>query len=425
MKSPFAIEKVRARSIYDSRGLPTIEVEVISGSFSAHASAPAGVSKGRFEAHDLRDEEKAFGGMGVLKAVRAVNGPIHSEIKEMNALSQGEIDKALIALDGTPNKSKIGANALIATSMAVARLGSMMQEKPLYQHIHDLLHSSKSSKGVTIPFPMITFVNGGKHAGSDLPFQEFSLEIPKARTAEQALQMTSEIYQAFRSHIGKKFDVRSTNVGENGGFALPSKDVRMVLDTILESAKELGYEKQVKFGLIVAASHIRRKGLYHVEEKPLTHRQMVNYYANLVADYPVSMIEDPFAEDDIPGFQGLMSRIGSTHPIVGDDLLVSSPSRIKRVLDLKACNGLDIKPNQVGTVSETLEAISLAREAKWTLVVSDRAGETDDTFITDLAVGANAHYLKAGSLSRMERVVKYNRLLRIEEELGKNAAMVR
>jgi enolase len=272
---------------------------------------------------------------------------------------------------------------------------------------------------------LVNLVNGGKHAGSDLPFQEFSLETPKAKTIDQSLQITSEIYQSLRTHIGKKFDARATNVGESGGFAIPSKDVRVVLDTILESAKELGYEKQIKFGIVVAASHIRKKGLYHVEDKPLTHRQMVNYYANLVADYPISLLEDPFAEDEIQGFQGLMSRIGNTHPIVGDDLLVSNPTRIKRVLDLKACNGLNVKPNQVGTVTETLEAMSIARDAKWTLVVSDRAGETDDTFITDLAVGANAHYLKAGSLSRMERVSKYNRLLKIEEELGKKAVLVR
>ncbi len=425
MKSPFAIEKVRARSIYDSRGIPTIEVEAVSGSFIARACAPAGVSKGRFEAHDLRDEEKAFHGMGVQKAIRAVNGAIHSELKEMNAISQAEVDKALIELDGTPTKTKLGANAMIATSMAVARLGSMMQDKPLYQHIHELAYTGKASKGVTLPFPLVNLVNGGKHAGSDLPFQEFSLETPKAKTIDQALQITSEIYQGLRTHIGKKFDIRATNVGESGGFALPTKDVRVVLDTILESAKELGYEKQIKFGIVVAASHIRKKGLYHVEDKPLTHRQMVNYYANLVADYPISLLEDPFAEDEIQGFQGLMSRIGATHPIVGDDLLVSNPTRIKRVLDLKACNGLNVKPNQVGTVTETLEAMSIARDAKWTLVVSDRAGETEDTFITDLAVGANAQYLKAGSLSRMERVSKYNRLLKIEEELGKKAVLVR
>lgn len=423
MKSPFAIEKVRARQVFDSRGFPTIEVEAISGSFSAHASAPAGVSKGRFEAHDLRDEEKAYLGMGVQKAIRSVNGAIHSELKEMNAVSQSEVDKALIDLDGTPNKSKLGANATIATSMAVARLGAMMQDKPLYQHIHELAHAGKSSKGVTLPFPLINLVNGGKHAGSDLPFQEFALETPKAKTIDQALQISSEIYQTLRTNVGKKFDVRTMNVGETGGFAIPSKDVRVVLDTILEAAKELGYEKQVKIGIVVAGSHLRKKGLYHVEDKPLTHRQMVNYYANLVADYPISLLEDPFAEDEIQGFQGLMSRIGSTHPIVGDDLLVSNPTRIKRVLDLKACNGLNVKPNQVGTLSETLEAISIAREAKWTVVVSDRAGETDDTFIADLAVGANADYLKAGSLARMERVAKYNRLLRIEEELGKKAVL--
>jgi enolase len=425
MKSPFAIEKVRARLIYDSRGFPTIEVEAVSGSFSSKACAPAGVSKGRFEAHDLRDEEKAFLGMGVQKAIRMVNGPIHSEIKEMNATAQGEIDKALIELDGTPNKSKLGANALIASSMAVARLGAMVQDKPLYQHLHELSFAGKSSKGVTLPFPLIHLINGGKHAGTELPFQEFSLETPKAKTIEQSLQISSEIYQTLRAHIIKKFDMRAANVGETGGFALPTKEVRVALDSIMDSSKELGYEKQIKIGLSIAASHIRRKGQYYIEDKPLTHRQLVNYYANLVAQYPISILEDPFAEDEIQGFQGLLSRIGNTHPIVGDDLLVSNPTRIRRVLDLKACNGLSVKPNQVGTITETLEAVSLARDAKWTIVVSDRAGETEDSFITDLAVGINAHYLKAGSLARSERVAKYNRLLRIEEELGKKAVLAK
>ncbi|MFH0970774.1 MAG: enolase C-terminal domain-like protein [Candidatus Diapherotrites archaeon] len=425
MKSPFAIEKVHGRMVLDSRGIPTIEVEAISGSFVACATAPAGVSKGRFEAHDLRDEDKAFHGMGVQKALRSVNGPINSELREMSAIIQSDVDKALIELDGTPNRSKLGANSMIATSMAVARLGAMVQEKPLYQHIHSLSYANGKSRGPTLPFPLVNVFSGGKHAGNDLPFQEFGIEFPKAKSVSQALQWSSEFVHSLRPILIKKFDVRAVNVGETGGFSIPTGDVRIALDTIMETAKELGIEKQIKVGLSIAGSHIRRKGLYVVEDKPLTYRQLVNYYANLVAQYPISLLEDPFAEDDIQGFQGLVSRIGNTHPIVGDDLLVSNSTRIKRVMDLKASNGLNVKPNQVGTISETLDAIALARDAKWTLVVSDRAGETEDSFIADLAVGTNAHYLKAGSLSRSERVAKYNRLLYIEEELGKKAVMVR
>ncbi|MEK6902981.1 MAG: phosphopyruvate hydratase [archaeon] len=424
MKSPFAIDKVRARSIFDSRGVPTIEVEVLSGTFIGRASAPAGVSKGRFEAHDLRDEEKAFSGMGVTKALKSVNSSIHGELKDMNACAQSEIDKAMIDLDGTPNKSKLGANAMIATSMAVARLGAQLQDKPLYEHIHSMIPQGKS-KGVSLPMPFVNMLNGGKHAGNELPFQEFLIEPQKAKSMAHALQMTSELYQGLKALIHKKFDARATNVGETGGFAIPTNDVRVALDTIMEAAKELGYEKQIKMGLSIAGSHIRRKGVYHVEEKPLTHRQLVNYYANLVAQYPISVLEDPFAEDDIQGFQGLVSRLGNTHSIVGDDLLVSSPTRIKRVLDLKACNGLDLKPNQVGTITESVEAFTLARDAKWTVIVSDRAGETEDSFIADLAVGIGADYLKAGSMARSERVAKYNRLMQIEEELGKKAVLKR
>ncbi len=423
MKSPFAVEKIRAHLVYDSRGFPTIEVEAISGSIVASATAPAGVSKGRFEAHDLRDED-SFMGMGVQKALRNVNGPINSELKEANAVAQAEVDKSLIELDGTPNKSKLGANAMIATSMAVARLGAKLQDKLLYEHIHALAASGKSAKtSPTLPLPLISVLNGGKHAGNELPFQEFLITPTKAKSMADALQISSEIYQTLRVNAGKNFDVRATNVGESGGLALPTGNVHVALDAILAAAKEVGHEKQIKIGLSIAASHMRKKGAYVIDGKSLTHRQLVNYYANLVEQYPISMLEDPFAEDDLPGFQGLMSRIGNTHPVVGDDLLVSSPTRIKRVLDLKACNGLNLKPNQIGTLTETLEAFQLARNAKWTIVVSDRAGETEDSFISDLAVGIGAEYLKAGGFSRSERVAKYNRLLRIEEELGKKAIL--
>ncbi len=425
MKSPFAVEKIRARQVFDSRGFPTIEVEAVSGSIVASATAPAGVSKGRFEAHDLRDED-SFLGMGVQKAIRNVNGPIHNELKEMNSVQQADIDKALIDLDGTPNKSKLGANAMIATSMAVARLGARLQDKHLHEHIHFLVAQGKHAKHVpSLPSPLVNMLNGGKHAGNDLPFQEFLVEPTKAKSMAHALQTCSEIYHTLKAHVGKTFDVRATNVGETGGFAIPTNDVHVALDAIMNAAKEIGHEKQIKIGLSIAGSHLRKKGSYMIDGKPLTYRQLINYYANLVEQYPISVLEDPFAEDDLQGFQGLMARVGNTHPVVGDDLLVSNPTRIKRVMDLKACNGMNLKPNQVGTVSEALEAFQLAREAKWTIVVSDRAGETEDAFISDLAVGIGADYVKAGGFARSERIAKYTRLLRIEEELGKKAVMKR
>ena len=420
MKSPFAVEKIRGKMVLDSRGFPTVEVEAVSGSLSASAMAPAGASKGRFEAHDLRDGEKAFMGNGVTKALRNINGQIARELTGMNACAQNDVDKALSELDSTPQKTEIGGNAMIASSMAVAKLGAKLQDKPLHEYLSQYAPATKE-KLVHLPMPLFTMLNGGKHAGTQLPVQEIVVEPARAKSVVSAVQIGSELYHTLKQRIHQKFGAHYTNVGENGGLTAPVADVNAALDLVMESAKELGYEKQIKMGIIVAGSHVRKKDLYHVADKPLSARQLVNFYANLVAQYPISLLVDPFAEDDIQGFQGLMSRIGNTHPIVGDDLLVSNPVRIKRVMDLKACNGLDVKLNQIGTVYDAAQAIALAKGAKWTTVVSDRAGETEDTFITDFAVAMRADYLKAGAVARTERVAKWNRLLRIEEELGKKA----
>lgn len=419
MKSPFAVERVRAWQVFDSRGFPTIEVEAFSGGMVGRGISPSGVSKGRFEAHDRRDGEKAFLGMGVQKAVASINTTISRELKGKNACSLDEVDQCLIDLDGTPQKTKLGSNSTIAVSMAVARLGAQLQSKPLYDYLSDFFPSKK--KNLVIPMPLVNLINGGKHAGNDLPFQEILLEPVKARSLNHALQMSSEIYHTLKELISKKYGSQATTVGETGGFAIPISDGEEALSLVLDASKEAGYEKQIMIALSVAASHLRKKGLYVLGDKKLTHRQLVNYYANLVDTYPVSLLEDPFAEDDILGFQGVMNRIGNKHPIVGDDLLVSNPTRIKRVIDLKACNGLNLKINQVGTLKESIEAHSLARQANWTVVLSDRAGDSEDSFIADLAVGLGVDYLKAGGMSRSERVSKYNRLIHIEEELGKKA----
>jgi enolase len=419
MKSPFAVEKIKAWQIFDSRGIPTIEVEAYSGVMVGKAIAPAGVSRGRFEAHDKRDGEKAFRGMGVQKVVSSVNTSISRELKGKNACALDEIDQALIDLDGTNQKTKLGSNAMIATSMAVARLGSQLQNKPLYEYLSEFYPNKK--KTFQIPMPLVNLINGGKHAGNKLPFQEVLLEPVKARSLNHALQMSSELYQALKEMIAKKYGSQATSVGDTGGFAVPTDEMDEVLEIVLEAAKETGYEKQIRLALSMAASHFRKKGSYVIGEKKLTHRQLVNLYANLVDTYPISLLEDPFAEDDLQGFQGIMSRIGNAHSVVGDDLLVSNPTRMKRVMDLKACNGLNLKINQVGTLKESVEAYSLAREAKWKVVLSDRAGDSEDSFISDLAVGLGVDYLKAGGMSRSERMVKYNRLIRIEDELGKKA----
>ncbi len=419
MKSPFAVEKIRARQVFDSRGVPTVEVEAISGQMMARAIAPAGTSKGRHEAHDLRDEEKAYLGLGVSKAVKNVNGPIARELQGMNACAQQEIDKALIDLDGTPQKNKLGANAMVAVSMAICKLGAQLQDQTVYEHVSQL--SQSKEKLYKLPMPLVNVINGGKHAGNQLPVEEILVEPTKAKSVEHALQITQEIYHSLKQILAQKYGPTSVNVGELGGFAVPVNDLNTALDHVMEAAKQLGYEKQIKMGLNVAASHISKKGAYHLGDKALTHRQLINYYANLVAQYPISVLIDPFSEDDIQGFQGAMQRIGSTHPIVGDDLLVSNPMRMKRVMDLKACNGLDLKINQIGTISEAMQAYAMAKEAKWTTLVSARAGESEDSFLADFAVGLHSNYVKFGALSRSERVNKYNQLLRIEETLGKKA----
>ncbi|MDZ4256795.1 MAG: phosphopyruvate hydratase [archaeon] len=420
MKSPFAVEKLKGRWVLDARGFPTVEVEAHSNGMIGTAMAPSGVSKGRFEAHDLRDGEKPFLGMGVQSPLKSIHTVLARELKDANACAQNEVDKLILDADGTPQKTKLGGNATIAASLAVARLGALLQEKPLYEHLRTL--KDGSTKPFSLPMPLFTLFTGGSHAkGNVLPFQEILLEPLKARSMAHAIQMGSEIYHTVRDSASKQFDSQSLNAGDSGGMALATADIEVAFNLILASVKELGYDKQIRLGINVAASHFRKKGMYHLTGKTMTHRQLVNFYSNLLESYPISLLIDPFAEDDIPGFQGAMTRFGHKHAIVGDDLLVSNPTRIKRVLDLKACNGLDLKPNQVGTLSESLESFMLAQTAKWTTIISDRAGDTEDTFIADLAVGWESNYIKCGGLMRGERTSKYNRLLRIEEELGKKA----
>ena len=318
MKSPFAVEKIRARQVFDSRGVPTVEVEAISGQMMARAIAPAGTSKGRFEAHDLRDEEKAYLGQGVQKAVKSVTGPIARELQGMNACNQQEIDTALIDLDGTPQKTKLGANATTAVSMAICKLGAQLQDQTVYEYVSALTQSKE--KLFKLPMPLVNMINGGKHAGNQLPVEEILVESTKAKSMAQALQYSQEMYHTLKHLIHQKYGATATHVGETGGFAVPVNDLNIALDLVMEAAKQLGYEKQIKIGLNVAASHISRKGSYHLGDKTLTHRQLVNYYSNLVAQYPISVLVDPFSEDDVQGFQGIVQRIGHSHPSVGDDL---------------------------------------------------------------------------------------------------------
>jgi enolase len=412
------IRNVRAREILDSRGSPTIEVDVtLNNGSHGRAAVPSGASTGAHEAVEMRDGDKSrFGGKGVLTAVTTVNKKIAEAIVGMSALDQREIDTALIVLDGTPNKGNLGANAILGVSLAVAHAAAASQNLPLYSYL------SPDSPAL-LPVPMFNILNGGKHAQDSTDFQEFMVIPLGVPSFKDALRAGAEIYQSLKEVLnGRGY---STNVGDEGGFApsLPSnKDAAEAVMAAIEAA---GYSpgQDCFIGLDVAATELFRDGQYILphENATLNSAQMVDYYANWVAQYPIISIEDGMSEDDWGGWRLLMERLGDRVQLVGDDLYTTNVTRIQRGIDEKCTNSVLIKLNQIGTLSETLEAMEMARKAGWSNVVSHRSGETEDTTIADLVVATAAGQIKAGAPARSERVAKYNRLLRIEEELGSKA----
>jgi enolase len=412
------IKSVKAREILDSRGNPTIEVEVeLKDGTLGMAAVPSGASTGKYEAVELRDGDKSrFDGKGVLTAISNVNNKIKKAITGMSVADQAAIDKKMIELDGTENKSNLGANAILGTSLAVAHAAASLNGVPLYVYLGgDITY--------VLPVPMMNLLNGGKHAENSTDFQEFMVMPVGAKSFNQALQIGTEVYHALKNILrGRGLN---TNKGDEGGFApsLPSnKDAVELLLAAIESA---GYKpgKQCYIALDPAASEFYKNGKYVLakEGKTLTPAEMVDYYVKWCSDYPIISIEDGMAEDDWAGWQLLTQKIGKKVQLVGDDLYVTNVSRIKKGIDTKASNAVLIKPNQIGTLTETLEAIKMTKKAGWTAIVSHRSGETEDTTIADLAVGLNTGQIKTGAPARSERTSKYNRLLRIEEELG-NAA---
>ena len=416
MREKAPIESIRAREVLDSRGNPTIEVDVIlSGGTEGRALVPSGASTGAHEAVELRDgDRRRFGGRGVLKAVENVHQQIAPAIIGMSALEQRAIDERMIELDGTPNKSRLGANAILGVSLAVAHAAANFNEVSLYRYLAGLNPAN------ALPVPMMNILNGGKHAEDSTDLQEFMIVPLGAKSFAQALRIGAEVYQALKRVLkGKGLN---TNVGDEGGFApsLPSnKDAVELIVAAIESA---GYKPGADcfIALDPAASEFFRDGKYVLtrEGVSLSCVEMVDYYEKLVARYPIISIEDGMAEDDWDGWQSLMDRIGQKVQLVGDDLYVTSVERLSRGIKEGASNSILIKPNQVGTLTETIKAIEMAKRAGWTAVVSHRSGETEDTTIADLAVAMNAGFIKSGAPCRSERVAKYNRLLRIEEELG-------
>ena len=413
-----AISDMYAREILDSRGNPTVEVDVLlTGGVFGRAAVPSGASTGTFEALELRDgEDGRYGGKGVRVAVRNVNEVIAPELLGMDADEQGEVDRALIGLDGTPNKGKLGANAVLGASLAVARAAAADHGLPLYQYIGGV-------EANVLPAPMMNVVNGGRHAANSIDLQEFMIMPLGADSFSGALQMCAETYHALKGVL--EAAGLSTGVGDEGGFApdLPGSDE--ALRTLVEAVEKAGYSpgEDIHLALDPAASEFYRDGMYVLsgEGKTLSPHEMVEYYADLVERYPIVSIEDGMAEEDWDGWKLLTDELGEKIQLVGDDLFVTNAERLKRGIDLGIANSILIKVNQMGTLTEALETIAVAQGAGYSAVVSHRSGETEDNTISDLSVATRLGQIKAGAPCRGERVTKYNQLLRIEENLGEDA----
>ena len=416
------ITDIYAREILDSRGNPTVEAEVtLAGKFAARASVPSGASTGRYEAVELRDGEDRYCGLGVRKAVENVNVKIAPLLQGVNGLEQRAVDKMLLEADGTENKSSLGANAILSVSMAVARAAAKALNIPLYQYLGGIRPN-------VMPIPMMNVINGGKHAKNSLDFQEFMIIPAGAKKFSQGLRMGTEIYHSLKTLLKKRN--LSTGVGDEGGFAPDVKDAREVFEILTEAARMAGYEtgKDIFFAMDAAASELynEEKDIYEFpgetkmkgEQVLRTREDLIDYYEDLVNAYPLISIEDGLNEDDWKGWSDLTKVLGNKIQLVGDDLFVTNTKKLKVGIEKHAGNAILIKLNQIGTVSEAMDAIELAHRNGYRTVISHRSGETEDTFIADLSVAVNAGQIKTGAPCRMERVAKYNELLRIEEHLN-------
>ena len=412
------IEQIHGREVLDSRGNPTVEVEVTlaDGAFG-RAIVPSGASTGEYEALELRDGDKGrYSGKGVLRAVQAVNGPLSDALQGMYALNQTDIDQTMIALDGTPTKSNLGANAILGVSMAVARAASQSVGLPLYAYIGGV-HAH------VLPVPMMNIMNGGKHAANSTDFQEFMVMPVGASSFAEAVQWGVEIYQALKSLLHKAG--HPTTVGDEGGFAPSLGSNQAALDVIMEAIQKAGYTpgEQIRIALDPATSELYKDGKYNlaIEGRTLMGEEMVEFWADWMSRYPIISLEDGLAENDWANWSKLVAAVGDRVQIVGDDLLVTNVEKVRRAIKEKAANSLLFKVNQIGSLTEAIAAAEMSQRHGWTVVTSHRSGETEDTTISDLAVAMNAGQIKTGAPARSDRVAKYNQLLRIEEELGSAA----
>ncbi len=409
------IEKVWAREVLDSRGNPTVEAEVTVGGHRIAAIAPSGASTGSWEALELRDGGKRYGGKGVTKAVENVRTKIASRIVGMDPTDLRAVDEAMIELDGTENKSNLGGNATVAVSLAVARAGAMCNGIPVYEHI--------GGDHVTLPVPMLNIINGGKHAGGNLKIQECMIIPAGASSFSDCLRMSSEVYMHLKSILKSKYGAGAINIGDEGGFAPPLNTVDEALSVICDAVSDAGYApgKDVFLAIDAASSEFYKDGRYDVDGMSLSPGELLDHYVELVGSHPLVSIEDPFFEDDFETTAEFTRKVGKHVQVVGDDLFVTNSKRLARGIEQGAANALLLKVNQIGTVTESGDAAALSFKNGYNVVVSHRSGESEDTTIADLSVGWGSGEIKTGAPARGERTAKYNRLLRIEEELGSKA----
>ena len=413
------IKSTKARQVFDSRGFPTVEAEIVLSDGSVGQSiVPSGASTGSYEAHELRDKSTEYLKKGVLQAVKNINLKINKAIKNTSVFNQKKIDQILIELDGTENKKKLGANAILAVSIAAAKAAAISKRIPLYKYLG-------TGKINILPFPMLNIINGGAHASNSLQIQEFMIRPDGAKSFKECLKMSFLVIQNLKEEL--KLKNYNTNLGDEGGFAPSFDSDEKAIEYIIKAVKKAGLKigKDINICLDVAANELYSSGKYKIKEdkKPVTSDELINYYQKLCSKFPIVSIEDPVFEDDWNVWKELTRRLGKKIQIVGDDLFVTNLIRLKKGVSELAANAILIKPNQIGTVTETLDVINFAKKNNFNTIISHRSGDSEDTFIADLAVATKSSQIKTGSLARSERVAKYNRLLRIEEELGKTAQM--
>jgi enolase len=413
------IKEIKAREVLDSRGNPTVEVDLKDDNGNLfRAITPSGASTGIHEALELRDkDESRFLGKGVQKAVENINNKIAPALLDKDPTQQKELDQQMLDLDGTENKSNLGANAILAVSMAICQAGAKQKNIPLYKHIQELSENSE----LKLPVPSFNVINGGSHAGNKLAMQEFMILPTGAENFKEALRMGAETYHNLKKIIKQKYGQDATNVGDEGGFAPNIQDNKEALNLLNQAIEAAGYTGKIKIGMDIAASEFYKDGKYDLNFKGdtpelISGEDLINLYKEFIDNYPIISIEDPFDQDDWESYTKFTEQVGDKIQVVGDDLLVTNPKRIQKAIDEKSCNALLLKVNQIGTVTEAIEANNMSNQANWKTMVSHRSGETEDTFIADLVVGLGTGQIKTGATCRGERTAKYNQLLRIEEE---------